>query len=135
LNQSILITTLISTLCLISNSVIAAGGHGEKVGGKKGGGSKSCNTTAIYKIKPEHLASVSPQTEISFWVKGIKDASKVEVIAKKMPVAVTAEDKEHFFSFKGKLPESLRGTAARIYVKVHSNRFPAEKGWLLKISA
>lgn len=134
MKESILITTLISTLCLMSTSAIATGGHGEKVGGGKSGGSKSCNKTAIYKIKPEHLASVSPQAEISFWVKGIKDASVVEVTAKKMPVKVTAEDKEQFFSFKGKLPESLRGTAARIQVKVHSNRCPAEKGWLLKIS-
>jgi len=122
---------------LISTSAIAAGGHG---GGhssfKKGVGKNSCKATVITRTKPEHLASVSPQSEISFWVKGIdiKDAKSVEATAKKIPITLTVEEKDPFLAFKGKLPDSLKGTAARIQVSVNYKKCPAEKGWLLKIT-
>jgi hypothetical protein len=137
LKKSILITTLASALCLISTNAIAAGGHG---GGhssfKKGVGNTACKATVITRTKPEHLASVSPQSEISFWVKGIgiEDAESVEATAKKIPVTLTVEEKKPFLAFKGKLPVSLKGTAARIQVNVHFKKCPAEKGWLLKIT-
>ena len=137
LKKSILITTLVSALCLISTNAIAAGGHG---GGhssfKKGVGKTSCKATVITRTKPEHLASVSPKSEISFWVKGIgiEDAKSVEATAKKIPVTLTVEEKKPFLAFKGNLPASLKGTAARIQVNVHFKKCPAEKGWLLKIT-
>ena len=134
LKKSILISALTSILCLISADTIAAGGHGGGGSSVNKSGKSACKTTVISQIKPPHLTSVSPQSEFSFWVKGIKDASLVEVTAKKIPVTLTVEDKEHFLLFKGKLPDSLVGTAARIHVEVHSKKCPAEKGWLLKIT-
>jgi hypothetical protein len=137
LKKSILIATLASALCLISTNAIAAGGHG---GGhssfKKGVGKTSCKATVITRTKPEHLASVSPKSEISFWVKGIgiEEAETVEVTAKKIPVKLTVEEKAPFLAFKGNLPDSLVGTAARIQISVHYKKCPAEKGWLLKIT-
>ena len=80
------------------------------------------------------MESVAPGSEFSFWVKGIEDADLVEVTAKKIPVTLTVEEKAPFLAFKGNLPGSLKGTAARIQVKVHYKKCPAEKGWLLKIT-
>ena len=134
LKKSILITTLTSVLCLISTSAIAAGGHGGHSSMKKGVGKTACKTTLITRTRPEHLASVAPGSEISFWVKGIEDAEVVEATAKKIPITLTVEEKAPFLAFKGKLPDSLKGTAARIQVEVHSKKCPAEKGWLLKIT-
>jgi len=133
LKKYIAVSILSSALCLFSTGASAAGGHdGGGGGGNKSGG--SCKTTKIYHFIPEHLATVAPKSEFSFWVKGIKSADEVTVTAKKIPVDVIAEDKEHFFSFKGNLPDSLSKTAARIQVKVDAKKCPAEKGWLLKIS-
>ena len=124
---------LASVLFLISSNSIAAGGHdGHGGGGNKGG--SFCKKALIEHIKPAHLATVSPQSEFSFWVKEIKNADQVEVTVKKIPVEMTAEQRIGFISFKGKLPASLVGTAARIQVKATTKKCPAQKGWLLKIT-
>lgn len=116
-----------------STNILAASNHGGHGGGGSATG-RACLTTAISHTKPNHLDTVAPQSEISFWVKGIKDPTIVEVTAKKLPITLTVEDKKHFFLFKGTLPDSLVATAARIEIKVHHKKCPASKGWLLKIS-
>ncbi|MCF7971696.1 MAG: hypothetical protein K9L22_11105 [Methylococcaceae bacterium] len=118
----------------MASPVFSAGGHDGHGSGGKGGSASACKTTVISHARPEHLATVAPQSEFSFWVTGITEPDLVEVTAKKIPVELTVEDKENFFLFTGKLPESLKGTAARIQVSVNFKKCPAEKGWLLKIS-
>ncbi len=133
MKKTLIISLVTSTLSLFATAANAAGGHdGHKGGGNKSGG--SCKTTIINHFVPKHLATVAPGSEFSFWVRGIKDIEDVSVTAKKIPVKVSAVDKDHFYEFKGSLPESLSKTAARIQVKVESKKCPAEKGWLLKIS-
>lgn len=133
MNKSMVISVLTSALCLVSANTHAAGGHdGHKGGGNKSGG--GCKTTIINHFSPKRLTTVAPESEFSFWVRGIKDPEQVTVTAKKIPVNVVAEDKEYFFSFKGNLPASLTKTAARIQVTVESKKCPAKDGWLLKIS-
>lgn len=134
MKKSILIATLTSALCLISTGANAAGGHGDHGKGGKGGGKNACKTTLITHTRPAHMETVAPGSEFSFWVKGIEDADLVEATAKKIPVTLTVEEKAPFLAFKGNLPETLKGTAARIQVKVHYKKCPAEKGWLLKIT-
>jgi hypothetical protein len=130
----ILIPVLSAILSLMATPAFSTGGHDGGGNGGKGGGSSVCKTTVITNTKPAHLETVAPQSEFSFWVKGITDPDLVEVTVKQIPVTLTVEDKEHFFLFKGKLPESLKGTAARILVDVNFKKCPAEKGWLVKIT-
>ncbi len=112
---------------------MAAGGHdGHGGGGNKGG--RFCKKAVIGHIKPKHLSTVAPESEFSFWVEDIKDANQIEVTAKKIPVEMTATQRTGFILFKGKLPASLAGTAARIQVKAQTKKCPAQKGWLLKIT-
>jgi len=132
--KTILIPILSAALSLMASPVFSAGGHDGGGQGGKGGSAGTCKTTVISHARPEHLAIVAPQSEFSFWVKGITEPGLVEVTAKKIPVKLTVEDKEQFFLFTGKLPESLKGTAARIQVSVNFKKCPAKKGWLLKIS-
>jgi len=54
------------------------------------------------------------------------------VTAKNIPVTMSAEERSIFYAFKGNLPDSLTG-AARIKVKVHSKKCPANDGMLLII--
>jgi len=123
----------ILVLSLFSVNSMATGKHGES---SKGGSAfgRACKTTIIDHTKPANRAKVAPQSEISFWVKGIEDSSLVEVTAKKIPMTFSIEEKVNTFVFRGKLPASLVDTAARINVEVHHKKCPAEKGWLVLIS-
>jgi len=123
----------ILSLALFSGNILAAGGHGGHKGGNSGSG-RACTTTVIDHIKPANKAKVSPETEISFWVKGITDPSLVAATAKKLPLTLDAEVKTGVIVYTAKLPASLVDTAARILVKVSHKKCPAEKGWLLLIS-
>ncbi|MDF1582116.1 MAG: hypothetical protein RQ733_04145 [Methyloprofundus sp.] len=134
MKKLIVVPVLSLVLSLMATPVFSAGGHDGHGSGGKGRGASACKTTIISRTKPEHLATVAPQSEFSFWVKGIKDPDAVSVTAKKIPVALEVEDKEHFFLFTGTLPESLKGTAARIQVNVDYKKCPAAKGWLVKIT-
>lgn len=132
MKTSIVLSALVTTLCLLPLNANAAGGHGGAVGGgNKSGG--SCKSTVISHFVPKHLSKVDAGSEFSFWVKGIMDPSEVEVTAKKIPVEMTAEKKSNFYEFKGKLPSELK-SAARILVMAEPKKCPADKGILLIIN-
>lgn len=110
-------------------------GHGGGSGGG-GGGDNSCVKPRLDKFIPPHLANVTPGTAFSFMVFNIPKSKNITVTVKTIPVAVTLEDKGSLILVKGKLPESLNNTMARIDVKVNAepSRCGAEDGWLVKIS-
>lgn len=129
---------LLLAIFFLFNSSLAyagAGGHAGHGGGGSGGGS-SCIKPRLNKFTPEHLATVAPGSEFSFWVFNIQNTEELEVTVKNEPVPLTFENKDAFYLVKGKLPTSLSNTTARISIKVASKvaRCDAEGGWLLKIS-
>ncbi|TXK97237.1 hypothetical protein BMR02_10445 [Methylococcaceae bacterium HT1] len=134
MNKSILIPALSAMLCLMSANVIAAGGHRGGGSSVNKSGKTACKSTVIKHLRPVHLASVAPGSEFSFQIDGIDDEKYVEVTAKKIPVEMEVEHRGGILWFKGKLPESLVNTAARVHIEVNYKRCPAEKGWLLKIT-
>lgn len=134
MKKNILIPVLSTALCLISANVFAAGGHSGHGSSVNKSGKSACKNTVIKFIKPVHLSSVAPGSEISFRVAGIEDAKGVTVTAKKIPVKMDAEFRGGIMWFKGNLPDSLVNTAARIHIDVDFKKCPAEKGWLLKIT-
>jgi hypothetical protein len=111
-------------------------GHGGGSGGGGGGSTGTCGKPNLGKFLPPHLATVTPGAEFSFLVFNIDKPEQVSVTVKNIPVEVTAEFKDPYYLFKGKLPASLVSTAARINIKVNakSPHCEAENGWLLKIS-
>lgn len=115
-----------------TNIVLAAMDHGSR-GNKGRSKSVACKSFGVVRMKPKHLADVLPESEFSFWVKGIKNPDQVKITVKNIPVTMEAEDKKTFFLFKGNLPKELVGTAARIKVQVSSKNCPSVKGWLVKI--
>jgi len=134
MKKIIIIPALSAVLSLMSANVLAAGGHGGHGSSVNKSGKSACKKTVIKHIKPVHLSSVAPGSGISFQVDGIDDEKYVEMTAKKIPVKLEVEHRGGILWFKGKLPDSLVNTAARMHVTVNYKRCPAEKGWLLKIT-
>lgn len=109
-------------------------GHGGGRGGSSSG--SSCIKPQLAKFLPAHLSTVAPEAEFSFLAFNVQKPEQIAVTVKTIPVAVTTEYKEPFYVVKGKLPSSLKNTAARINVKVSakSSHCEIENGWLVKIS-
>ena len=110
-------------------------GHNMSAGGG-GDTASSCLKPHVSKFSPAHLATVSPGSEFSFVAYNIHKPENISVTVKKIPVALTSEFKDPYYVVKGKLPDSLKNTAARINVKVagKTSHCETENGWLLKIS-
>ncbi len=105
-------------------------------GAKAETGGAACLRPQLSKMQPAHLATVAPGSEFSFVVSNLDDPDQVFVEVKRQPVEIQTEFKNPYYVIKGKIPESLRNTAARIDVKIDSKvaSCRAEDGWLLKIS-
>jgi hypothetical protein len=96
----------------------------------------TCLKPHVTKFSPAHLATVGPGSEFSFVAFNIHKTENISVTVKKIPVEITSEFKDPYYIVKGRLPDSLKNTAARINVKVSgkSSHCETENGWLLKIS-
>lgn len=121
------------------NPVFAQGNAGLHDGhGAGGGGSSACPKLRINKQKlvPAHLAEAPPESDISFNAFGFDKPENLEVTVKKIPITITTEFKDPFYVVRGKLPAELKGTHARINVKLKAPTVQciSEDGWLIKIS-
>ncbi len=125
-----------AVLCALSvaENAIAAMDHSRHGGPAMGGA--SCLRPQLSKMIPAHLATVAPGADFSFVLSNVDDPGQVSVEIKKQPIKVTTEFKDPYYVVKGKIPASLRNTAARVDVKVDSKiaSCRAEEGWLVKIS-
>ncbi|MBK8815293.1 MAG: hypothetical protein IPN42_07200 [Methylococcaceae bacterium] len=108
--------------------------RGKGASAEKGGA--SCVRPHLSKMFPAHLSTVAPGSEFSFVVSSLDDPDQVFVEVKRQPVEVKVEFVNPYYLVKGKIPDSLKGTAARVDVKIESkvSSCRAEDGWLLKIS-
>ena len=130
-NTNIFATLL--ALCF-SNVVWAqATGH---IGHGGGGVGPACVKAKISRYTPDHLATVPPGSEFSFFASGSNGPDHIHVTIKQRPIDVTLEDKETFYIVRGRLPEDIKSTAVRISValKAKSSKCDAEGGWLLKVT-
>jgi hypothetical protein len=136
LKKSLLLLALISLLSVTSSNVFAAGGHSGHGSSVNKSGKGACKKIVINHIKPKQMATVAPKSQLSFWVNGLKEEEIkfVNATAKKLPIKLTSEVRIGFILFKGDLPASLQGEAARIQINVTPKRCPVQKGFLLKIS-
>lgn len=130
----------ISLVCI--NAPLYAGqmhqGHGgnARANAANAGGPSDCIKAHINDFTPAHLATVKPGAEFSFTVVNIASTEQVVVTVKRQPVEVVGEFIDPFFLFKGKLPDNLVNTYARIDVVVNAKftHCESEDGWLLKIA-
>lgn len=126
---------MIGLLALMNSSFVLAGVHVEH-GGKNPNNPSSCKMARIGKLTPAPLSEVAPGSEFSFKVYDVHNPKLIEVTAKNIVIPTTIEHKTDFVVVHGKLPETLKGTAARVIAKVRGKlpKCNAEEGWLLKIT-
>ncbi len=95
---------------------------------------ENCIKPKFTQFNPPNHSEVAPGSEISFHVK-YADQTKISAAAKKIPMEITIEDRSLFLIVKAVLPESLKGTYARISLEAEAEQGCKSKdGWLLKIS-
>jgi hypothetical protein len=132
-----IIQILATLFAVITVNAYAAMDHSAHRGsGRPVMGGTDCVRPQLNKMLPAHLSTVAPGSEFSFVVSNIDDPAQVSVEVKKQPVEVVAEFKDPYYIIRGKIPNSLHNTAARVDVKIHSKvaSCRAAEGWLLKIS-
>jgi len=136
--QKLLSLVFIVNLTLLSTALATEHHSGHNMSAGSGGAetSSSCLKPHVSKFLPAHLATVSPGSSFSFVAFNINKPENISVTVKKLPVTVSYEFKDPYYLIKGKLPASLKNTAARIDIKVtgKSSHCETENGWLIKIA-
>ncbi|MEQ1486271.1 hypothetical protein [Methyloglobulus sp.] len=135
MNKRQLLAAMLAVILFDANAAMDHSGHGG--GGSGNGGSDvTCMHPRLDRIQPAHLATVAPGSGFSFVVFNIDNPKLVSVMVKQKPVEIETEFKDPFYIVRGKIPDSLRNTAARIDVKIDAKYNPckATQGWLVKIS-
>ena len=103
--------------------------------GSGSGGAMTCKKPKFSDFSPPHLAEVSPMSEFSFTASAATLPGTINVSVKKEKVDVTVTEERNQFRVTGLLPESLKGTYARITVNAMGpNNCKGEDGWLVKIA-
>ena len=128
-----ILAALLAVLLFDAHAAMDHGAHG---GGKSAMGGAACLRPLLSKMQPAPLATVAPGSAFSFVVSNIDNPKQVSVQVKRQAVDVVAEFKDPYYVVRGKIPDSLRNTAARVDVKIDSKvaSCRAAEGWLLKIS-
>ncbi|UOA07086.1 hypothetical protein [Methylobacter sp. S3L5C] len=139
MNKPKLLTIFFIISVLNSVTTIASEHHSGHGGGNKSGGGSggsSCEKARVGKFLPPQLATVAPEGEFSFLAFNVDRPNQIHVTVKNIPVEVTAELKEPYYLIKGKIPNTLFNTVARINIKIDakSSHCEAEDGWLLTIA-
>ncbi len=133
--KKIILVLIVSTLATSSYAV----DHSMHGGGNSGGGggsSATCEKIRFDKFQPEHLATVSPESEFAFTAFNVEKPEQIEVTVKSIPVQIKAETKGNLYRVTGKLPAELKNTPARIQIKgtTKVEKCNGEGGWLVTIS-
>ncbi|MEN9896647.1 MAG: hypothetical protein RLZZ66_296 [Pseudomonadota bacterium] len=110
--------------------------HSMHTGNSGSSSGMACVKAQLSKFEPEHLATVSPESEFSFLAFNVQKPEQIEVTIKSQVVALTIEPKGDFFRIVGQLPHELRDTTARINIKVNAKneKCNVETGWLVTIT-
>jgi hypothetical protein len=97
-----------------------------------------CKKPKFYTFSPsaeKGAAEIAPGSEFSFHSSEWTAPGTVEVTVKKIKTAVTVENRNIFFIFKGKLPPELTDTYARISITGKAKLGCSNRGgWLVKIT-
>jgi hypothetical protein len=96
---------------------------------------KKCIKPKFRDFTPPPRSETIPESEISFHVNRWADPLHIAATAKKLPMAVSVEDKGNFYLVKATLPTELRDGFARIHIEAKSTEGDCigQDGWLLKI--
>lgn len=95
----------------------------------------SCNKLNFSDFTPVNSAEVAPQSAFSFFASGAAYPNSIKVTIKGQTVPVTVTPKQDGFRVTGKLPDSLKGTFAKINIEARgANQCEGRAGWLVKVT-
>jgi hypothetical protein len=105
------------------------------------GDSSSSTDTGICKqlnfsdFTPVNSAEVAPHSAFSFFASGAAYPKSIKVTIKGQSVPVKVTPKKDGFQVTGKLPDSLKGTFAKINIEARgANQCEGSAGWLVKVT-
>jgi len=95
---------------------------------------KACNKPTFSEFTPANNAEVKAKSAFSFTASGNTNPESIIVTVKNQPVAVTVTPKNQGFQIAGTLPDTLKGSFARISITADGpNQCKGSDGWLVKI--
>jgi len=95
---------------------------------------KACNKPTFSEFTPANNAEVKAKSAFSFTASGNTNPESIIVTVKNQPVAVTVTPKNQGFQVAGTLPDTLKGSFARISITADGpNQCKGSDGWLVKI--
>jgi hypothetical protein len=120
-------TLLIVTLVMIPGSVWAYGDGSS-------GGTEGCKAN-FSKFMPANNAEVAAKNDFSFFASGETNPSSITVKIKGQSIPVTVTPKNEGFQVTGILPDTLKGTFAKINIAAKGpGQCEASGGWLVKVT-
>ena len=103
--------------------------------GESGSGTGMCQKLHFDDFTPANNSEVAQQSGFSFFATGAAypNGIKVTVRGQSVPVTVTAH--KDGYKVTGKLPDSLKGTFAKINIEARgANQCEGSAGWLVKVT-
>ena len=120
----------VSLLLIVVVSANNAGAYGSGSSSKK-----ACKKPKFSQFSPSHLSNVSPHSDFSFTASAATKPDSIQVSIKEKPVVVKVSKQNNTFLVTGKLPDSLKGTHARINIQATGPKnCKGKDGWLLNIT-
>ena len=100
-----------------------------------GSGSGMCKKVNFSEFSPINNAEVAPHSDFSFYASPATYPKSIRVTIKGQSVPVTVVQKQSGFKVTGKLPDSLKGTFAKINIEARgAAQCEVSDGWLVKIT-
>ncbi len=102
--------------------------------GSSSSSKKACNKPKFSEFVPANNAEVAAKSAFSFVASPNTNPDSIIVTIKDQPVAVTVTLKNQGFQVTGTLPETVKGSFARISITADGpNQCKGSDGWLVKI--
>jgi hypothetical protein len=99
------------------------------------GGTGMCKAMTFSEFNPVNTAEVAPRSDFSFFASAATNPKSIKVTIKDESVPVTVTPKRDGFEASGKLPDSLKGTFAKVMIQAKgANQCEHTGGWLLKVT-
>jgi hypothetical protein len=103
--------------------------------GDSGADTEICKKLNFSDFTPVNSAEAAPQSAFSFFASGAAYPNSIKVTIKGQTVPVTVTPKKDGFQVTGKLPDSLKGTFAKINIEARgANQCEGSAGWLVKVT-
>jgi hypothetical protein len=121
---------LIAAVLVIPANVWAYGDNSAS-----GSGSGMCKKVNFSEFSPINNSEAAPRSEFSFYASESTFPKSIRVTIKGQSVPVTVVQKQSGFKVTGKLPDSLKGTFAKINIDARgAAQCEVSDGWLVKIT-